>query len=138
MGWLIDTSVWIAVERRRIDLADVHAITAQARIYCSPVNIAEIQTGWELLPAGPLRHRVAESLRRMRRLIRVQITQETGVIYGRLFAALERSGRSADFRANDLWLAAQAVQRDFQLLTANPKDFADVPGLKMVAMSLPK
>lgn len=137
MGWLIDTSVWIAVERRRIDLADVHAITGSARIYCSPVNIAEIQTGWELLPAGPLRQRVAASLRRVRRLIRVQITQETGVIYGRLFATLERSGRSGDFRSNDLWLAAQAVQRDFQVLTANPKDFADVPGLKMVSIPIP-
>ena len=39
--------------------------------------------------------------------------------------------------AADLWLAAQAVQRDFQLLTANPKDFADVPGLKMVTIPIP-
>ena len=137
MGWLIDTSVWIAVERRRIDIADVHAITAPARVYASPVNIAEIQVGWELVAPGPLRQRVAESLRRVRRLIRLQITQETGIIYGRLFAALERSGRSGEFRSNDLWLAAQAVQRDFRLLTANPKDFADIPGLKMVALPLP-
>ena len=79
---------------------------------------------------------MAESLRRVRRLIRVQITQETGVIYGRLFAALERTGRSGDFRSNALWLAAQAVQRAFQLLTANPKDFADVPELKMVAIPI--
>ena len=137
MGWLIDTSIWIAIERERLDMADVHAVTAPARVYCSPVNIGEIQTGYELLPPGPLRQRAAATLRRLRHLARAEITYETGVIYARLFAALERSGRSGEFRTNDLWLAAQAVQRDFRLLTANPKDFADIPGLKMVALSLP-
>jgi len=34
----------------------------------------------------------------------------------------------------DLWLAAQAVQRDFTLLTANAKDFQDVPDLKLVVV----
>jgi len=37
-------------------------------------------------------------------------------------------------RVNDLWLAAQAVQRDFRVLTANAKDFADMPGLQMVVL----
>jgi len=26
-GWLIDTSIWIAVERGRISAADLHAVT---------------------------------------------------------------------------------------------------------------
>jgi predicted nucleic acid-binding protein len=38
---------------------------------------------------------------------------------------------------NDLWLAAQAVQRDFRVLTANAKDFADMPGLQMVVLKVP-
>jgi predicted nucleic acid-binding protein len=38
---------------------------------------------------------------------------------------------------NDLWLAAQAIQRDFTLLTSNPRDFEDIPRLKMVALRLP-
>ena len=35
------------------------------------------------------------------------------------------------------WLAAQAVQRDFTILTANPKDFRDVPGLKFIEVPIP-
>jgi predicted nucleic acid-binding protein len=35
---------------------------------------------------------------------------------------------------NDLWLAAQCIQRNFTLLTAIPKDFEDIPGLKFVAL----
>jgi predicted nucleic acid-binding protein len=42
-----------------------------------------------------------------------------------------------DFRIQDLWLAAQAVQRDFTLLTANAKDFQDVPGLKLIVVKSP-
>jgi predicted nucleic acid-binding protein len=37
---------------------------------------------------------------------------------------------------NDLWLAAQAIQRDFHLLTSHRKDFADIPGLRVVVLSL--
>jgi hypothetical protein len=40
-------------------------------------------------------------------------------------------------RVNDLWLAAQAVQRDFRVLTANAKDFADIAGLQMVVLKVP-
>jgi predicted nucleic acid-binding protein len=32
---------------------------------------------------------------------------------------------------------AQAIQRDFRLLTANAKDFADIPGLKSVVPKVP-
>lgn len=67
----------------------------------------------------------------------VRITTETGVIFGNLAASLQRVGRGGEFRINDLWLAAQAVQRDLQLLTANPKDFADVPALKVFSLLPP-
>jgi hypothetical protein len=29
VGWLIDTSLWIAVERGAVGAADIHAITVQ-------------------------------------------------------------------------------------------------------------
>ncbi len=59
MGWLIDTSIWIAVERGTLGAADVHAITRQEPVYLSPVNIAEIQFGFELLPVGAQKQKVA-------------------------------------------------------------------------------
>ncbi|MBI4474365.1 MAG: hypothetical protein HY646_16970 [Acidobacteria bacterium] len=50
MGWLIDTSLWIAVERGSLSAADIYAITKQEPVYLSPINIAEIRFGLELLP----------------------------------------------------------------------------------------
>jgi predicted nucleic acid-binding protein len=39
-----------------------------------------------------------------------------------------------EFRVQDLWLSAQAVQRGFGLLTFNGKDFQDVPRLKLIVI----
>ena len=136
MGWLIDTGIWIAVERGKLGAADVHAVTQQEPVYLSPVNIAEIRFGLDLLPSGALRQKAAAALRRLRRKPQLRITVETAEVFGSLAAKLRKVGRDPNVRVNDLWLAAQAVQRGFRLLTANPKDFKDIPGLKMVALSL--
>ena len=137
MGWLIDTSIWIAVERGALGAADVHAITRQDPVYLSPINVAEMQFGLELLRAGALKQRAASALRRLNRKPQLRITTETAEVFGALAAKLKKSGRDPNVRINDLWLAAQAVQRDFRLLTSNAADFKDIPGLNMVALRLP-
>ena len=76
-------------------------------------------------------------LRRLHRKPQLRITVETAKTFGLLAAKLRKVGRGRDVRVNDLWLAAQAIQRDFRLLTSNAKDFADVPGLQMVILKLP-
>jgi prevent-host-death family protein len=49
MGFLIDTNLWIAIERGRLTAADIHAITRQAPTYPLPVNLAEIRFGIDLM-----------------------------------------------------------------------------------------
>ena len=137
MGWLIDTSLWIAVERGTLGAADIHAITRQDPVYLSPVNVAEIRFGAELLRSGPQKQRATALLRRLRRKPQLRITVETAETFAILAAELRKAGREPHVRVNDLWLAAQAIQRDFRLLTSNAKDFADVPGLQMVILKLP-
>ena len=137
MGWLIDTSIWIAVERGALAAADIHVITRQDPVYLSPVNVGEIRFGCELLRSGPQKQRAAAMLRRLRRKPQLRITVETADIFGSLAAQLRKAKRDPYVRVNDLWLAAQAIQRDFRLLTSNAKDFADVPGLQLVVLKLP-
>ena len=137
MGWLIDTSLWIAVERGTLAAADIHAITRQDPVYLSPVNVGEIKFGIELLRPGPQKQRAAAMFRRLRRKPQLRITLETAETFGRLAAQLRKAGRDPHVRVNDLWLAAQAIQRDFRLLTSNSRDFADIPGLQMLVLKLP-
>ena len=137
MGFLIDTSLWIAIERGKLSAADIHAITKQAPIYLSPVNVAEIRYGIDLMKDAKQKQRAMATLRRMRRKPLLRITSEIGEVFGIIAAKLTQAGRGADFRIQDLWLAAQAIQRDFTVLTANAKDFKDVPGLKCVVVKVP-
>ena len=137
MGWLIDTSLWIAVERGQLGAADIAAITRQEPVYLSPMNVAEIQFGVELLPAGAKKQKAAAALRRLRRKPQLRITVETAEVFGALAAKLKKARRDPNVRINDLWLAAQAIQRNLKLLTLNPRDFKDIPGLKMIALPRP-
>ena len=137
MGFLIDTNLWIAIERGKLSAADIHAVTRQSPIYLSPVNIAEIRFGIDLMKNDKQKQRAMFTLRRMRRKPLLRITGETAEVFGMIAAQLTQTGRGADFRIQDLWLAAQSIQRDFTLLTANEKDFKDVPGLKLVGVKVP-
>ena len=137
MGFLIDTNLWIAIERGRLSAADIHAITRQGPVYLSPVNLAEIRFGIELMSDAKSKQRATATLRRMRRKPLLPITGGTAEVFGVLSARLTQGGRGIDFRVQDLWLAAQAVQRDFTVLTAHSKDFKDIPGLKVIIVNVP-
>jgi predicted nucleic acid-binding protein len=133
---LIDTSIWIAVERGKLSAADIHTITRQESVYLSPINIAEIRFGLELLRSSTQQERAMAMLRRLRRKPQLRITVQTAETFGMLAAKIKKAGKEPNVRINDLWLAAQAIQRDLSLLTANAKDFADIPGLKVVSIKL--
>ncbi len=137
MGFLIDTNLWIAIERGQTSAADIHAITKQAPIFVSPINLAELRFGIELMTDASHRQRAMAMLKRMRRKPLLRITGETAEVFGVLAGKLARSGRGADFRIQDLWLAAQAVHRKFTVLTTNAKDFQDIPDLKCVTVKAP-
>ena len=133
MGFLIDTDLWIAIERRKLSVADIHAITRQHPVFLSPINVAEICTGIELVEDAKQKQQALAMLRRIRRKPLLRITRETAEVFGLLSAKLLRAGRGSDFRVQDLW---QAVQRKFTLLTANAKDFQDIPDLKLVVVKV--
>lgn len=136
MGWLINTALWIAVERGTLGTADIHVVTRHEPVYLSPVNVAEIQFGLELLRAGPQKQRAAAMLRRLRRKPLLRITARTAETFGQLAAEIRRAGKDPNVRINDLWLAAQAIEHECRLLTPNARDFADIPRLDLVVLDL--
>jgi predicted nucleic acid-binding protein len=138
LDFLIDTNLWIAIERGRISAADIYAITGSGAVFVSPINLAEMRFGIELMRDAAQKHRAVRMLRRMKRKPMLRITGETAEVFGRIAGALAQSGRGYEFRIQDTWLAAQAIERNCTLLTANAKDFQDVPDLKFLPVRLPK
>lgn len=129
-GYLIDTGVWVEVERGRLGAGDVQAITHEAPVFLSPVTLAELTQGAEMAAEEAVRQRRRAALARLRQKPVLRIDATTGEIYGALAAALHRAGRgSHKHRVQDVWMAAQAIQHGLCLLTYNRKDFDDIPGL---------
>lgn len=132
MGVIVDTCIWIDVERGTISPADVARYTGEEPVFISPVSIAELAYGTENAPTQPLRQKRLAALNRLKKKPSLLIDEETGAIFGSLAAQLRKSGRGADFRVQDVWIASQAIQHGHRLLTRNPGDFTDIPGLDLV------
>lgn len=134
MGCLIDTCVWVDVERGAVSPADVASYTGDQPVFISPVSIAELTFGVEICADESIKQRRVSALNRLRKKPVLVMDDVTGDIFGRLSSALTKQGRGSDFRTQDVWLASQAIQHSFALLTRNEKDFHDVPGLKLVLL----
>jgi len=132
MGFLIDSCIWIDVERGIISPSDVALYTGINPVYISPVSLAELGFGLEMAVDEDIRQKRASSFERLRKKPLLIIDDGTGLIFARLAADLKKSGRGSSFRIQELWLASQAIQNNFFFLTKNKKDFEDIPGLKLV------
>ena len=71
-------------------------------------------------------------MNRLKKKPTLVIDEETGVIFGNLAAQFRKTGREPDFRVQDIWIASQAIQHGHRLLTRNPRDFKDIPGLDLI------
>jgi predicted nucleic acid-binding protein len=132
MGFLIDTCIWVDVERGALSPGDVAGITRDEPVFISPVTLAELTFGVEMAPEAAIRMKRTAALDRLRKKPFLIIDEITGEIFGRLAARLKSVGRSHLYRVQDLWLASQAIQNGLRLLTRNEKDFKDIPGLDLI------
>jgi predicted nucleic acid-binding protein len=134
MGFLIDTCIWIDVEQGVLAPADIASVTGNAPVFLSPVTLAEMKFGAEIAKDPDVRQKRLSALRRLQHKPLLMIDAATGITFGELVAALKLQGKGHRQRVQDLWLASQAVQHGYTLLTRNGKDFADIPGLVMVVL----
>lgn len=134
MGFLIDTCIWIDVERGRLAPGDIAAVTADQPVFLSPVTLAELQMGAEIAADVAIRQRRFAALERLARKPVLSIDGHTGTIFGRLAAQIRAGGRGHRYRIQDLWLASQAIQYNYCFMTRNLRDFEDIPGLELVVM----
>lgn len=134
MGVIIDTGIWIDVERGTISASDVASVTGRQPVFISPVSIAELSYGVEMAGSEAVRQKRFAAVNRLKKKPCLRIDEETGAIFGSLSARLRKAGRGADFRIQDVWIASQAIQHGFLLFTANSSDFSDIPGLQLLLM----
>jgi len=136
VGVLIDTCVWIDLEQGALAPADVALFTGDEPVFLSPVTVAELRFGAEVATDVRIRQRRRAALARLRRKPLLVVDGDTAEVFGQLAAHLKTARRKPRHRVQDLWIASQAIQHSYRLLTRNEADFSDIPGLDLVTYKL--
>lgn len=131
MNYLLDTNVCIALMNRRSDQVRarfVQAVNLRAGLSTSSVVVYELLHG-AAKSQRPLQNaRVAtEFLSSCLEILDFSATDAQAA--GNMRAHLERTGQPIG--AYDTLIAGQALARDLILVTANTREFARVPGLRL-------
>jgi tRNA(fMet)-specific endonuclease VapC len=131
LDYVIDTTFLIRLWRDRQRSAEYRFITLHPdESICMPWVVK----GEFLRGALLAEHDEAEVRGFLDRYPTVWVTDETLVHYARLYRGLVRSKQTVG--ANDLWIAASAIEHDLPLLTRNAAEFRRVAGLQLVDYSV--
>ncbi len=128
MAALIDTSVLIEHERRRLDLEPHVFARGDEQTLLSVVTASELLHGVHRARDAPTRTRRSAWVEGvLERFVVLPIDFPTARAHAGLWADLASRGKIIG--PNDLWLAATALAHGLTLVTANGRELDRVPGL---------
>jgi predicted nucleic acid-binding protein len=134
MGLIFDTSIWIGLATGEQNARAIIEIAKEAPVFVSVFSLGELEFGVESCTDPAVRAARAAFQRQLERRPVLGATKQTAAAFGLLAASVKQAGRSPRPRYNDLWIAAQAIEHGYALLTANSPDFAALPGLRVLSL----
>lgn len=130
MGLLIDSSILIEAERRRLSLSEHVAARGNEEAFVSVITASELLHGvHRAVDANQRAKRSAFVEALLERFPVLEIDAITARAHGQLWAQLASTGQVIG--AHDLWLAATCVAHGLVMVTANSREFQRVPGLRV-------
>ncbi len=129
---IFDSCIWVGLAAGQVDRGTVIAAAGDLPVFISAISLGELGFGVESCADPAERAARAAYLRRLESRPVLDISRSTAAAFGVLAAAVKHAGRSPRPRYNDLWIAAQAIEHGYALLTTNGDDFAGLPGLRVV------
>ena len=132
MARIVDTSVCIAIERRRQVADDLATVSAGESIAIASITAAELLIGAEL--SRDLEHQrwtrnAVEYF--IQRLDVLPFDLGAARVYARLLAELRNTGYSVG--GFDLLIASTALANDCSVVTLNLREFNRIPGLNVIS-----
>lgn len=134
MGIILDSCVWVGIASNQVERQSVIEAAGNSPVFISVISLGELSFGVESCKDPSERALRAAYMSQLEIRPILEITKQTAASFGVLCASVKQSGRSPRPRYNDLWLAAQAIEHGFELLTLNIKDFVDLPGLRLASL----
>ena len=127
----------MALAAGQLDHQTVIGAAGEEPVFTSVIALGELRFGAEVCADPAERARRAAYLRQIEDRPILPVTSNTAAAFGVLAAAVKLSGRSPRPRHNDLWIAAQAIELGYALLTLNAGDFSGLPGLRILPLAPP-
>jgi predicted nucleic acid-binding protein len=127
VGLVVDTSVLVAAERARAALE----LPAEEEVGLSTVVLIEYWKGVERAGSALRRRQRVEFFERATATFQLfPVTAATATTAARVWSDL--AGAGVAIGAVDLLIAATALERDWGVLTLDMRDFARIPGLRVL------
>jgi len=136
MGIIFDSCIWVGLATEQLDAKVVIQAAGESPVFTSAISLGELHFGVQACADPVDRAMRAAYLRQLETRPSLGVTQHTAAAFGVLAAAVKLAGRSPRPRYNDLWIAAQAIENGYTLLTLNSDDFAGLPGLQLATVSI--
>jgi tRNA(fMet)-specific endonuclease VapC len=128
---LIDTSILIEFEKKRLNLDDHIDPGTDDEYHLSVITVSELLHGVHRAePSSTQARRAAIVDALLSRFPILDIDLETARCHARIWADLEASGNIVG--SHDLWLAATCLAHGFAIVTANVREFRRVSGIEVV------
>ena len=134
MGIIFDSCIWVGLASGQIPHQAVIDAAGEEPVFSSAISLGELAFGVESCSDPTERAARAASLRQIESRPTLVVTRHTAAAFGVLAAAVKQAGRSPRPRCNDLWIAAQAIENGYVLLTNNAADFVGLPGLRLLTL----
>ena len=128
MGLLIDTSVLVEYERTGVDF---EALAGSEERAISVVPVSELLQGVHRARAERRTRRRAFVEGILAAFEPIPISESVARVQADVWATLLSRGESV--AAHDLWIGATALAHAFGVATLHARDFARIPGLRVVA-----
>ena len=132
---IFGSCVWVGLSCNQVDAQAVIEAAGDHPVFTSAISIGELSFGVHSCTDATVRSKRAAYLRQVESRPVLEVSKHTAAAFGLLAAAVKQSGRAPRPRYNDLWIAAQAIEHGYILLTLNTGDFADLPGLRIATLS---
>jgi predicted nucleic acid-binding protein len=135
MGMIFDSCIWVGLAANQVDRQAVIDAAGDAPVFTSTISLGELNFGVQSCTDPTERAMRAAYLRQVESRPAIGVSKHTAAAFGVLAAAVKQAGRSPRPRYNDLWIAAQAIENGYVLLTLNKNVFVDLPGLRLAILS---
>jgi tRNA(fMet)-specific endonuclease VapC len=137
LGLVLDSSVLIAGERRKLTAAqvieDVVKEVGAVPIILSVLTVAEIGHGIYRANTPEIRERRRAFLDELKATIPIHpITEATAEIIARVGG--EQAAKGINLPLIDLMIGACALELDYAIGTGNERDFKRIPDLKIISL----